>query len=206
MTDASDRMDAADKRMDAADQRMGQADAVVRDSQAERLHDQANRVQDIADSNVMRDALIAGLAGAAADLSQVGHELYKATVVSRWQRVVAVSVIVIGLTMTGMIGWGVIRINGVVDATHTNSNVNRQTLTEIRASSDAARQTLALLQACTTDPTAVCYRLRTASTNAAIANLTRFMVIAVECAHTGGTDAVIEACVRAKAKGQSLIP
>lgn len=51
---------------------------------------------------LLRDAMIAGLAGAASDVAQVGRDLYKATVLSRTQRIALFTILIMGFIMFGV--------------------------------------------------------------------------------------------------------
>lgn len=57
---------------------------------------------------LLRDAMIAGLAGAASDVAQVGRELYKAAVLTKVQRAVIYSIL--GLLMVALVGLYVIAV------------------------------------------------------------------------------------------------
>jgi hypothetical protein len=124
----------------------------------------------------LRDVLVAGLAGAAADLSDMARELVKATVLSKTQRAVFGLVILLGAV--GLI-------------------VSSIGLVLLLQGADEARLQRREILSCTT-PAGTCYQRGQQQTADAVLQLNRVTVAAVQCAQTQRGDRAIEACITAK--------
>jgi hypothetical protein len=121
----------------------------------------------------LRDAMIAGLAAGANDLVKVAHDLYKVSMLSRVEKVVA-GILLAGLAITSVTSLVLLfRLNGV-----TASN----------------RQNTTIIKDCT-DPTGTCFKEAQARTAAAVAQLNSTTIIAVECADAYDGQAAINACI-----------
>lgn len=119
-------------------------------------------------------ALIAGLAASASQLSTTAHDLYRASVLSRLERVVAI-VLVFGLTATLLVtGYGVLRLNNIAEVNRDNGDYIRD---------------------CTT-PGGECFESNNERTARLIANLNRTTLVTIQCADRMNGDDAISQCVQ----------
>lgn len=133
----------------------------------------------------LRDAMIAGLASGVNDLTQVARDLYKASVLTRVQKVVVAVVLTGTMVTSGLSLILVVRLNGIAS---TN-----------RANNVATRENTAVIKDCT-DPDGSCFAEAQARTAALVAQLNSATLIAVECADAHNGDEAISACVTRRLK------
>lgn len=133
------------------------------------------------------EILVAGLAGAAGDLAQVGRDLLRQSVLTRVQRIVIAAVLfflVISATAS-VVGVGILL--------HNSSTAKDQ-----RDQQTALSRTIVDC----TQPGGNCYERNQARLAAVIAQLNRNTVIAVECGDAYNGQAAISACVTRRLKEQ----
>jgi hypothetical protein len=145
----------------------------------------ADREAEAEEAIGLRDALIAGLAGAASQLDDTAREMYRAATWLPWQkRLMLVLIAMQTVAVLALLGGMVV----LIDFGSTNKSNTTATL----RSADQ-------IESCTT-PGGACYQRNAENTANAVELLIRSIpVITAECAHEG-SDVAIETCVEAKIK------
>lgn len=142
--------------------------------------EEQDRLAEAEEAIDMRDALIAGLAGAASELAEVGQELYRATVLSKAQRVVVGTTLAVMLAATAGLFYVAMELRDIAEASRQNSVVNRQNSE--------------LLVDCTV-PGGECYERGQNRTGEAVAVIGRASVAAAYCAQRHEEIDQLEKCV-----------
>lgn len=128
------------------------------------------------------DAIIAGLASAAMELSATGQAVLSAFRTTRAQRIAVLALLILNTVAALAVIGGVAALIWIGNGNRDNTGIIRD---------------------CTT-PGGVCYERGRAQTAEAVKTLRQYQVITVQCAHES-TDAAIEACVERKALEQGLV-
>lgn len=127
------------------------------------------------DAEVTREALIAGLAASASDLSSVARDLYKSAVLTKIERTV-ITLAVAALVVLGIIEVvGVVKLNGIAKTNERNTNVIRDC----------------------TQPDGVCFKDSQKRTADVIDLINQVTVAAAYCAKQpdNDTEAEIKSCI-----------
>lgn len=145
------------------------------EQQARAADRQSTPVPSANDPHLSQMALLAGLAVAAKDLSENAKQLYRASVLSRVERVMLLAILIINLLTSGIVGYGVLRLNGLAE---TNRNYG-QTIVDC------------------TQPGGQCFKRGQEQTAAAVAQLSLVSIAAVECADRYDGEA-LHRCITAR--------
>jgi hypothetical protein len=85
----------------------------------------ADREAEAEEAIELRDALIAGLAGAASDLEQTGHELLRAATWLPWQKKLMVALLVVQTVIMATVMVALFALAGIATANKTNTSNQR---------------------------------------------------------------------------------
>lgn len=133
-----------------------------------------DRRQTEAPSEDPTPALIAGLAAAASQLSTTAHELYRASVMSRIERVIAIAVVAVLGAVLCINSYGVLRLNNIAEVNRSNGDYIRD---------------------CTT-PGGQCFEDSQKRLASVVAQLNRTTLVTIECADRLNGDDAITRCVQ----------